>query len=98
MAACTARAGVKLLRVEDVTGLKSVVAQAARKHANDGEYLSELAAWSARSIRRCSRLQYAGPRSGGGAAWPTVRSHGAGPAAGVSGGGEKEQCGDGGEK
>jgi nitroreductase len=48
MAARTARAGVKLLRVEDVTGLKDVVAQASRKHAGDREYLSELAAWSGR--------------------------------------------------
>jgi nitroreductase len=48
MAARAARAGVKLLRVEDVTGLKGVVAQAASEHANDGEYLSELAAWSGR--------------------------------------------------
>jgi nitroreductase len=48
MAARAARAGVKLLRVEDVTGLKDIVAQAARKHANDSEYLSELAAWSGR--------------------------------------------------
>jgi nitroreductase len=48
MAARAARAGVKLLRVEDVTGLKDIVAQASHKHANDGEYLSELAAWSGR--------------------------------------------------
>jgi nitroreductase len=48
MAARTARAGVKLLRVEDVTGLKSVVAQAACTHTKDGEYRSELAAWSGR--------------------------------------------------
>jgi nitroreductase len=48
MGARAARAGVKLLRVEDVTGLKSVVAQAARKHADDSVYLSELAAWSGR--------------------------------------------------
>ncbi|HJT94688.1 MAG TPA: nitroreductase family protein [Mycobacterium sp.] len=48
MAARAARAGVKLLRIEDVTGLKDVVAQAASKHANDGEYLSELVAWSGR--------------------------------------------------
>jgi nitroreductase len=48
MAARAARAGVKLLRVDDVTGLKDVVAQAARKHANDDDYLGELAAWSGR--------------------------------------------------
>ena len=48
MAARAARAGVKLLRVDDVAGLKDVVAQAARKHANDGDYLGELAAWSGR--------------------------------------------------
>lgn len=48
MAARAARAGVKLLRVDDVAGLKDVVAQAARKHANDDDYLGELAAWSGR--------------------------------------------------
>jgi len=48
MAARAARAGVKVLRVEDVTGLKGIVAQAARKHTNDSEYLGELAAWSGR--------------------------------------------------
>jgi nitroreductase len=48
MSARAARAGVRLLRVEDVTGLKEVVAQAARMHAADSDYLSELAAWSGR--------------------------------------------------
>ena len=48
MAARAARGGVKLLRVEDVTGLKDIVAQASRNHAGDREYLSELAAWSGR--------------------------------------------------
>jgi nitroreductase len=48
MGSRAARAGVKLLRVEDVTGLKEVVTQAARKHAGDSDYLSELAAWSGR--------------------------------------------------
>lgn len=48
MAARAARGGVTLLRVEDVAGLKEVVTQAARKHADDSDYLSELAAWSGR--------------------------------------------------
>lgn len=48
MSARAARAGVKLLRVEDVTGLKEVVAQAVRSHADDRDYLIELAEWSGR--------------------------------------------------
>jgi nitroreductase len=48
MGARAARAGVKLLRVEDVADLKEVVAQAARRHADDSDYLTELAEWSGR--------------------------------------------------
>lgn len=48
MAARAARAGVTMLRIDDVSGLKSVVTQAARQHAHDRAYLTELAAWSGR--------------------------------------------------
>ncbi len=48
MGSRAARAGVKLLRVEDVTGLKDVVQQAARAHTADDEYLHELTVWSGR--------------------------------------------------
>ena len=48
MGSRAARAGVKLLRVEDVTGLKDVVKQAVRTHADDDEYLRELTVWSGR--------------------------------------------------
>ncbi len=48
MGSRAARAGVKLLRVEDVTGLKDVVKQAVRTHTDDDEYLRELTVWSGR--------------------------------------------------
>lgn len=48
MGSRAARAGVKLLRVEDVTGLKDVVKQAVRTHSDDDEYLRELTVWSGR--------------------------------------------------
>ena len=48
MGSRAARAGVTLLRVEDVTGLKDVVEQAVRTHAADDEYLRELTTWSGR--------------------------------------------------
>ena len=48
MGSRAARAGVTLLRVEDVTGLKDVVKQAVRTHADDDEYLRELSMWSGR--------------------------------------------------
>jgi nitroreductase len=48
MAARAARAGVTLRRVEGLDHLKDLVSEAAVRHANDQEYLAELAAWSGR--------------------------------------------------
>jgi nitroreductase len=48
MGARAARAGVTLRRVEALTDISNLVAQAARQHAADYEYLSELATWSGR--------------------------------------------------
>jgi hypothetical protein len=48
MGARAARAGVTLRRVEALTDISNLVAQAARQHATDYEYLSELATWSGR--------------------------------------------------
>jgi nitroreductase len=48
MGARAARAGVTLRRVEALTDLADLVAQAARQHAVDYEYLTELATWSGR--------------------------------------------------
>jgi nitroreductase len=48
MSARAARAGVKLIQVDDVAALKDVVRQAVRRHAGDDEYLRELTAWSGR--------------------------------------------------
>lgn len=48
MASRAARAGVRLLRVHDVSGLKSVLEQAMRKHTADAEYMRELTVWSGR--------------------------------------------------
>jgi len=48
MAARAARAGVTLRRVEELTELAHLVAQAAAQHAGDHAYLAELAIWSGR--------------------------------------------------
>lgn len=48
MGARAARAGVTMRRVEGLTDLAKLVAQAARQHAADYEYLTELATWSGR--------------------------------------------------
>jgi nitroreductase len=48
MGARAARAGVTLRRVEALTEISNLVAQAARRHATDYEYLSELTRWSGR--------------------------------------------------
>ena len=48
MAARAARAGVTLRRVDELDGLKTLVAQAAIRHAEDYDYLAELATWSGR--------------------------------------------------
>lgn len=48
MAARAARSGVTLRRVDELTTLKELVAQAAWQHGNDYEYLTELATWSGR--------------------------------------------------
>lgn len=48
MGARAARAGVTLRHVDDVTGLKRLVDEAARRHGSDHGYLAELATWSGR--------------------------------------------------
>lgn len=48
MAARAARAGVTLRRVDELDSLKTLVSQAADRHANDYDYLTELATWSGR--------------------------------------------------
>jgi nitroreductase len=48
MGSRAARAGVRLLRVDDITGLKDAVEQAMRAHIADYEYMRELNAWSGR--------------------------------------------------
>lgn len=48
MGARAARAGVMLRQVESLPGLQEIVAQAARRHASDVDYLAELTTWSGR--------------------------------------------------
>jgi nitroreductase len=48
MAARSARAGVTLRRVDELESLKSLVSQAATRHAGDYDYLAELSEWSGR--------------------------------------------------
>jgi nitroreductase len=48
MAARAARMGVTLRRVEDLAGLKTIVAEAAWRHASDDDYEAEMTAWSGR--------------------------------------------------
>lgn len=48
MGARAARAGVTMRRIDDMTNLKQIVADAALRHATDVAYSSELAAWSGR--------------------------------------------------
>jgi nitroreductase len=48
MGARAARAGVMLRQIDALADLKSIVAQAAWRHATDYDYLSELARWSGR--------------------------------------------------
>jgi nitroreductase len=48
MGARAARAGVRLLRVEDLDHVRSAVQQAAYRHASDDAYVRELTEWSGR--------------------------------------------------
>ncbi len=48
MGARAARAGVTMRRVDDLTKLKQIVAEAAWRHADNYDYGAELAAWSGR--------------------------------------------------
>lgn len=48
MGARAARAGVMLRQVEELDKLQSLVAEAARRHAADADYLAELTQWSGR--------------------------------------------------
>lgn len=48
MGARAARAGIIMRRVDDLAGLKRLVAEAAFRHATDDKYLAELAKWTGR--------------------------------------------------
>jgi nitroreductase len=48
MGARAARAGVMLRRVDELDDLKRIVADAARRHAGDADYLAEMTTWSGR--------------------------------------------------
>jgi nitroreductase len=48
MGARAARAGVMLRRADDLDNLRAIVADAARQHHTDYDYLAELATWSGR--------------------------------------------------
>ena len=48
MGARAARAGVMLRRVDALTSLRHLIEEAARRHATDHDYLTELSAWSGR--------------------------------------------------
>jgi nitroreductase len=48
MGARAARAGVMLRRVDALSNLKELIAEAARRHAADYDYLAELSTWSGR--------------------------------------------------
>ena len=48
MGARAARAGVMLRRVDALANLKRLIAEAASRHAADGDYLTELSTWSGR--------------------------------------------------
>lgn len=48
MGARAARAGVSMRRIDDLSHLKTIVAEAASRHATDFAYTAELAAWSGR--------------------------------------------------
>ncbi|MGZ5395159.1 MAG: Acg family FMN-binding oxidoreductase [Mycobacterium sp.] len=48
MGARAARAGVTMRRIDDISQLKLIVAEAASRHAKDFAYSAELAAWSGR--------------------------------------------------
>ncbi len=48
MGARAARAGVMLRRVDALTSLRHLIDEAARRHATDHDYLTELSAWSGR--------------------------------------------------
>lgn len=50
MGSRAARAGVTMLRVEDVSGLRPVVDRAVRRHAADRDYLQELTQWSGKHV------------------------------------------------
>ena len=48
MGARAARAGVMLRQVDTLANLRAIVAKAVRQHAQDHDYLTELATWSGR--------------------------------------------------
>lgn len=70
MGARAARAGVTLRRVDALTNLKRLIADAARRHAADYEYLSELSTWSGRYASTSGVPARSTPEPDEIAAWP----------------------------
>jgi nitroreductase len=70
MGARAARAGVTLRRVDAVDHLKSLVSQAASRHATDYDYLRELATWSGRYASTAGVPARSAPESDPAAAVP----------------------------
>jgi nitroreductase len=70
MGARAARAGVILRRVDDLAGLKRLVAEAAFRHATDNEYLGEVARWTGRYASTSGVPARSVPKADGDAAIP----------------------------
>jgi nitroreductase len=70
MAARAARAGVTLRRVDELGTLKSLVSQAATRHANNYDYLTELTTWSGRYASTAGVPARSAPESDPAAAIP----------------------------
>lgn len=62
MGARAARAGVMLRNVESLTRLSGLVAQAAHRHADSFDYLSELSMWSGRYASEAGVPAHSAPR------------------------------------
>ncbi|HEY2196961.1 MAG TPA: NAD(P)H nitroreductase [Mycobacterium sp.] len=71
MGARAARAGVTLRRVDALGNLKRIVADAARQHRADYDYLAELAAWSGRYVSTAGVPARNAPQPDATAAIPT---------------------------
>lgn len=70
MGARAARAGVMLRRVDALTNLKRLIADAARQHAADYDYLTELSSWSGRYASTAGVPARSTPDSPADATWP----------------------------